>query len=176
MYKILKFDETMLSLLPHSEGAFDIVGRLIPRYDGREWSVSEELLDVPTTKTYPIDEFDPREYVDNPDKAAFIAFCDEQFAGYILIGRRWNGNAFVDGFGVDPEYRGKGIGTALMNAAVEWSKAGGYNGISLETQDDNLLACRFYLRYGFNLGGIDRRVYTHKDYLHETALYFYLSI
>ena len=51
----------------------------------------------------------------------------------------------------------------------------GLHGVSLETQDDNLAACRLYLKYGFQLGGIDRRVYdTSELYRRETALYFYL--
>ena len=61
-----------------------------------------------------------------------------------------------------------------MNAAVNWGNENGYYGISLETQDNNLLACRFYLKYGFRLGGIDRYSYDAFPNRGETALYFYL--
>jgi len=62
----------------------------------------------------------------------------------------------------------------LMDAAINWGKENGCHGISLETQDNNLLACRFYLKYGFKLGGIDRHSYDAFPNREETALYFYL--
>ena len=174
-YTIVKFDETMLPLLPHKQEPFDIIGRAVPIYNGKEWIIYEELLDKPRTKTYRDDVFDPKTYIDNPDEAAFIAVSDSKLVGSLRIGRRWNNNAFVDDLTVDKNYRGYGIGTALMNAAVEWSRENEYHGVSLETQDWNLLACRFYIKYGFKLGGIDCHVYdAFESSRHETALYFYL--
>ena len=62
-----------------------------------------------------------------------------------------------------------------MDTAAAWSRERGLHGVSLETQDWNLLACRFYLKYGFRLGGIDRFAYdADAPYRGETALYFYL--
>lgn len=60
-----------------------------------------------------------------------------------------------------------------MDAAFMWAKGKGLKGVSLETQDNNVLAIRFYLKYGFKLGGIDSMCYTDSHYLGETALYFY---
>jgi streptothricin acetyltransferase len=62
----------------------------------------------------------------------------------------------------------------LMDAAVNWGRENGLHGVSLETQDNNLFACRFYIKYGFKLGGADRRVYDAFTNREETALYFYL--
>jgi streptothricin acetyltransferase len=173
-YKIVRFDYTMLDLLPQPQEAFEIIGRLVPRYDGKEWSISEILLDTPYMKTYPDDVFDPKIYVENPNEAAYIAMLDGQRVGSIRVGRRWNKNAFIDDLLVDQTHRGRGVGTMLMNAAVQWGKENGFHGISLETQDNNLLACRFYLKYGFKLGGIDRHSYDAFQNSDETALYFYL--
>jgi streptothricin acetyltransferase len=164
----------MLSLLPRPQEPFAIIGRLVPVYDGEEWTHSEELLDTPSEKLYPDDSFDPKTYIDNPNEAAFLAMVNEKCVGSIRVCKRWNNNAFIDDLAIDNDYRGYGIGTALMDAAVAWGKEQGFNGVSLETQDNNLLACRFYLKYGFRLGGIDKYVYTAKDYRGETALYFYL--
>jgi len=173
-YEIVRFDETMFSLLPHSEEPFEIIGRLVPIYDGREWQLSEELLDVPREKTYPNDSFAPTIYIDTPDEAAFLAMFDGKCIGSLRIGRRWNKNAFVDDLAIDRIHRGHGVGTMLMDAAVNWSKENSFHGVSLETQDWNLFACRFYLKYGFKLGGIDRFVYDAFETRGETALYFYL--
>ena len=173
-YKIVRFDDTMLDLLPQPQEAFEIIGKLVPRYDGKEWSISEILLDTPYMKTYPDDVFDPKIYVENPNEAAYIAMLDGQRVGSIRVGRRWNKNAFIDDLLVDQTHRGRGVGTMLMDAAVQWGKENGFHGISLETQDNNLLACRFYLKYGFKLGGIDRHSYDAFPNSDETALYFYL--
>lgn len=173
-YTIVRFNDTILNLLPHPQEEFEIIGRLIPKYDGNEWIISEELYSKPYLKTYPNDVYDPKIYINNPNEAAFIAICDGKRVGSIRIGRRWNQNAFVDDFLVDRIHRGHGVGTMLMDAAVNWGIENGYHGISLETQDNNLLACRFYLKYGFKLGGIDRYVYNAFPNRNETALYFYI--
>ncbi len=173
-YRIVPFDKTMLHLLPHPQQPFDIIGRLVPIYDGIKWNTTEYLLDIKREKTYPDDSFDPREYINNPEQVAFLALIGDECIGSIRVCKRWNRNAFIDDLAVDREYRGLGIGCRLMNAAVQWGKDRGLCGVSLETQDWNLLACRFYLKYGFKLGGIDTKVYTNPLYRKETALYFYM--
>jgi len=171
---ILRYSGAILNLLPQPQDAFNIIGRLVPKYDGKEWSLSEILFDTPYMKTYPDDVFDPAIYIDNPNEVAFIALLDGQRIGSIRVGRRWNKNAFIDDLIVDKAHRGHGVGTKLMDAAVGWGKENGFHGISLETQDNNLLACRFYLKYGFKLGGIDSCSYDAFPNRDETALYFYL--
>jgi len=175
LYTIVRFDKSMLSLLPRSQEPFEIIGRLVPKYNGQEWKSSEELFETPSEKLYPNDSFDPMTYIDNPNEAAFLAMIDEKCVGSLRVGKRWNGNAFIDDLAIDRDHRGKGIGKRLMDAAVRWSKECSFNGLSLETQSNNLLACRFYLKYGFTLGGIDTMVYTHPLYKDDIALYFYLS-
>ena len=163
----------MLDLLPQPQEAFVIIGNLVPTYNGKEWDYSETLLDTPYMKIYPNDEFDPMVYVNNPDEAAFIAFHDGRRVGSVRVGRRWNKNAFIDDLIIDAAHRGNGVGTKLMDAAVGWGKENGYHGISLETQNNNLLACRFYLKYGFKLGGVDIYSYNAFPNREEIALYFY---
>ncbi len=175
-YNIVRFDKTMLRMLPHLQQPFDIIGRLVPTYDGTEWSITEQLLSENKAKTYPNDTYDPMEYIENEDQGAFLAILDDECVGSIRVCKRWNGNAFIDDLAIDRMHRGHGIGSMLMDAAVQWGKEKGLYGVSLETQDWNLLACRFYLKYGFRLGGIDTKVYTHRMYKGETALYFYLNL
>ena len=173
-FQIVRFDAFTRHLLPQVQEPFEVIGRLIPTYDGHAWSLREELFDTPRIKTYPNEAFDPAVYIDNPDEAAFLAMCDGKRVGSIRVGVRWNQNAFIDDLLVARAHRGCGAGTQLMDAAVAWGRGRGLQGVSLETQDTNLLACRFYMKYGFRLGGIDRMVYTAEGYREETALYFYL--
>jgi len=164
----------MLDLLPQPQEAFQVIGRLVATYDGKEWSTSEVLLDTPYMYTYPSEEYDPAEYVDSPTAAAFLAISNGMRIGSIRVSRRWNRNAFINDLMVDAAYRRHGVGRLLMDAAVRWGKENGLHGISLETQDSNLLACRFYLKYGFKLGAVDCHIYDAFQNRDESALFFYL--
>ncbi len=176
MKSIVQFSAATRPLLPHPQEPFAIIGRLIPHYDGENWAISEQIFGTPSEKTYPGDTYDPDAYLENPDQAAFLAICSGRCVGSIRTRRSWNEMAFVEDLAVDRAYRGQGLGTSLMDAAAAWAKESGLFGIYLETQDLNLLACRFYLKYGFRLGGIDRMLYAAGPSAEETALFFYLPL
>jgi GNAT superfamily N-acetyltransferase len=61
---------------------------------------------------------------------------------------------------VAPEARGKGIGSALFNAAENWARSKGCRTIKVETQNINVAACRFYRRQGAILTEVNRNAYT----------------
>lgn len=81
--------------------------------------------------------------------------------------------ASIDRLIVLESSRGKGIGTALLNKAREWALQKGMQGFTLETQDVNLLACRFYLKNGFDIGAVDTMLYSNSKYKDENAVFFY---
>ncbi|QKJ86108.1 GNAT family N-acetyltransferase [Paramixta manurensis] len=114
-------------------------------------------------------------YLDSLDGALFVAHFAEQAAGYLAISRHWNGLALVEDIAVERNQRHCGCGQALMAAGIRWAHEQGLAGLMLETQSNNVAACRFYERQGFELGGIDRCLYRG---LHsrraETALFWYL--
>jgi streptothricin acetyltransferase len=78
--------------------------------------------------------------------------------GQIVIKRNWNKYAYVEDIKVDKHYRGHGIGKKLIEQARRWVKDGGMTGIMLETQSNNVRACRFYESCGFVIGGFDSYV------------------
>jgi GNAT superfamily N-acetyltransferase len=57
--------------------------------------------------------------------------------------------AWLEDMVVRPDQRGKGLGTRLLRAAIDWAKRDGLTRITLLTDADNLLARRLYLRHGF---------------------------
>lgn len=173
---IVPLNEERLPLFPTSHTPFPVIGRLVPKYDGMHWSVSEELLGTPLEKTYPDESFDPADYIGCPDRAAFLALVGEDCVGMVRLCRNWNQNALIEDLEIKPAFRRRGIGARLMDAAADWSRRQGLRGMMLETQDWNLMACRFYLRYGFVLGGLDSLLYAHSPYHKETALFFYLAL
>lgn len=173
-YEIKKLDEVLAHFLPQKQQPFDVIGRLIPIYDGKEWKSSEKIFEQKEEKIYPNESYDSSTYINNKNEVAFLAMIDGECVGSIRVCKRWNGYAFIDDLLVDRIHRGHGVGKMLMDAALKWGRENGCNGLSLETQDNNLWACRFYLKYGFKLGGIDTMSYNASSYKGEVALYFYL--
>ena len=60
---------------------------------------------------------------------------------------------------VAPRRRGQGVGTALFERAADYARRLGCRGLKIETQNINVLACRFYAARGCRLGCIDRHGY-----------------
>lgn len=175
MYTIVRIDKARLFMLPHPQQPMDVFGRVVPAFDGKEWRVTEIQNESVASVTYPNEAFDPSEYIDNPRQAAFLVLENEACVGSVRVCKRWNGGGFIDDIAIDRAHRGHGLGMRLMNEAVRWCGENGLYGVSLETQDWNVAACRFYMKYGFTLGGIDTRVYAKPPYRGAIALYFYLE-
>ena len=78
---------------------------------------------------------------------------------------------------ISADVRHAGLGGALFARAKAWAKAQGLKGLSLETQDNNVAACRFYAAIGMELGGVNTKLYRQFDrpYSEETALFWYLE-
>jgi ribosomal protein S18 acetylase RimI-like enzyme len=112
---------------------------------------------------------------DNTEPAVFIAEVNGKPAGRIRMVSWWNQFAYVDDIVVNPEYRGAGIGRALLERGIQWARENDFPGVMLETQHDNVSACALYQSCGFVLSGFDSSVYKAiKLPRPETALYWYL--
>lgn len=138
--------------------------------------ISYTIVDVPPyIKQYEPEEVEPKTYVGSSDKTVFFAYADGQLAGQIRLWKHWNTYAYIDDIAVESDYRGRGVGYALIQRAIEWAKFKGLPGIMLETQDNNVAACRLYQRCGFELYGFDTQLYKGIDpATDEIALYWYL--
>ena len=102
------------------------------------------------------------------------AWLGERAVGHVVVSRHWNNLAYVDELAVDALARGQGVAKALLDVVRFWAVKQGLPGIMLETQNNNLPACRLYERCGFRLGGIDYLRYQAIDAAsHETALFWY---
>lgn len=126
-------------------------------------------------KRYPEEFIDVDSYVNSSERVIFFAFVDGVIGGQIRLCHYWNAYAYVEDFVVDVRFRRRGVGRALMQEAVRWAQARRLAGVMLETQQDNVAACLFYQRFGFELSGFDRRLYQGlKPGTSEVALYWYL--
>lgn len=57
--------------------------------------------------------------------------------------------------GVKKDFRGKGIGTILIEEAIKWFRMQGINFVSVRTQLKNLNSMNFYLKLNFYIKGYD---------------------
>jgi probable phosphoglycerate mutase len=60
---------------------------------------------------------------------------------------------------LDPDHRGKGLGTQLLGEAISVSRAGGKTGISLRVYHKNTPALTFYRKMGFTICGSEKGLF-----------------
>lgn len=156
------------------DSSFTVSSKLL--LNAENGTIGYTIVDVPPyTKQYRAEEFDSKFYMDDPGRAIFFAYLDEELAGEIRLRKNWNGYAYIDSIAVDSKYRNQGVGRALIKQAIGWAKTKGFPGLMLETQDNNVTACHFYESCGFELRGFDTHLYKALDpSTDEIALYWYL--
>jgi RimJ/RimL family protein N-acetyltransferase len=78
----------------------------------------------------------------------FVAVADAEILGEVSITPSWMG--FGDlGMFVAREWRGRGVGSALVEAAIEWSRERGLHKVSLGVFPHNEAAIALYRKFGF---------------------------
>jgi len=89
--------------------------------------------------------------------AIFMAFDGDNTLGGATAVSRTKGVHMLDNrddlcvlwdLRVDNNYKGMGIGTELFKMVVDWSKENGLKQIKIETQTNNVPACKFYAKQG----------------------------
>ena len=80
----------------------------------------------------------------------FVAELDGRFAGFVdMESSKDIYTAVLAGLAVKKEFRGKGIGKALLSFAIRFLKALGYRKVVLITKRDNERALALYRNAGF---------------------------
>ncbi len=176
MIRLEEMTPETLPLVNAQTPAFPVVGRVLPRLENGAWSYTWEPLPPGEMKCYPQEDY--TSYLNREDRRVFLALTEAgQCAGYLAVSTSWNGWGWVDCLYVHAPWRGQGVAKRLFSTAVDWAKEKRMLGLGLETQDNNLPACRFYARMGMKLGGANSMLYKRFGgrIAEETALYWYLS-
>lgn len=111
--------------------------------------VPRDIIYKPELQVY-IEEFGQRK-----DDYCFVAECEGKVVGAVWV-RNIKGYGCIDdvtpefAISLYPEYRGFGIGTALMERMLSHLKENGYQKTSLAVQKANY-ALRMYLKVGFQI-------------------------
>lgn len=98
-------------------------------------------------------------HLESDNSTMLIAEEEGRIVGVLgFLGRSLAEEAHVGSFGVSVAngYRGRGIGTALIEALVDWAPAHGITRIEVESWSSNPGATRLYERLGFADEGIAR--------------------
>jgi ribosomal protein S18 acetylase RimI-like enzyme len=78
----------------------------------------------------------------------FVAAAGSEILGSIDIACSSHGYGEI-GMAVAREWRGRGVGSALMVAAIEWARQRGLHKLSLSVWPHNAAAIALYRKYGF---------------------------
>jgi ribosomal protein S18 acetylase RimI-like enzyme len=62
--------------------------------------------------------------------------------------------AWLEDLVIRPDQRGKGLGTRLLRAAIDWARKEGLVRITLLADTENVNARRLYIRHGFNVSAM----------------------
>lgn len=78
---------------------------------------------------------------------------------------------------VEHSYRRRGVGQALFDMAVGWSREQKLTQLKIECQNNNVPAVRFYHKQGAVLSAVDEYAYGHESgNRRETQLIWYLNL
>jgi L-amino acid N-acyltransferase YncA len=84
-----------------------------------------------------------------------VAVAGDQVVGLLHVGAGRHGFGEI-GMAVDRDWRGRGVGSALLQAAIDWARGAGLHKLCLEVFPHNAAGIALYRRAGFTEEG--RRV------------------
>lgn len=140
------------------------------------WGVEEILFDREgvSEMCFPDEEYD---YEAMKENTVFLgAYDGERCVGLAILQEAFFRYMYLYDLKVSRVCRGRGVGRALIEKAGEVCKARGYRGVYTQGQDNNLGACRFYLKTGFRIGGLDTEVYKGTGQEGKADILFYLDV
>jgi RimJ/RimL family protein N-acetyltransferase len=83
----------------------------------------------------------------------FVAIAADEVVGMLHIERSGFGYGEI-GMMVAREWRGRGVGSALVAAAIEWGRADGLHKLTLSVFPHNEMAIGLYRKFGFVAEGL----------------------
>lgn len=152
---------------------FPLFGRLLPSYSEGVWQYRVQRLDPSqvTEMCFPEEAYD---YDAMSANSVFIgAYDGDTCVGLAILQDASFRYMYLYDLKVNAAYRGKKVASMLIEKAKALCQARGYSGIYTQGQDNNLGACLFYLHRGFEIGGLDTRVYkgTAQEGKHDILFY-----
>lgn len=171
---IVKMTQFNMKDYQNPNESFLISGRIVPTFKNNVWEYTEEIFPEPHFKQYEEEEIDIS-YLEDKEKAVFFYYVDNHCIGRIKVRSNWNRYVLIEDIAVAKDFRKNGVGTALLNKAIEWAKEKNFCGLVLETQDINVTACHFYAKNHFVIGAVDTMLYSNLSTANEAAVFWYMK-
>ena len=148
---------------------FDLWGKLAVSREAGRWTYKVERSGDVSVMCFPNEPYDA-----TADDATFLgAYDGGECVGLCVLRRGMFRYLLIDDLKVSQKARRRGVGTALVEAALGEAKRLGLVGVCAVAQDNNLSACLFYLSRSFEIGGFDDRAYRGTSQAHKADVYFY---
>ena len=173
MIEIRMIDESRAGDINVKNEPFTVFGRMIPSYINERWNYTTEIFpkDKCFEMCFPDENYD---YAAMKDEYVFVgAYESGKCVGLAILKRGWFKYMYLEDLKVNSLYRGRGIGKALTDKSFEIAKDAGLLGLYTVGQDNNLAACEFYIKCGFQIGGFDNRVYDGTSQQGKADIIFY---
>ena len=148
--------------------------------------LSEEAVDPPYVKDYDAAAGSPLTWNDRWDISnwgVFVARDGSELIGGVVVACRTPGPYVLDGrddlaalvdLRVKPDRRREGTGRRLLERAAAWARDRRCRDLKIETQNNNVPACRFYASCGCRLCGVLPGAYA--EFPEEVCLLWYLNL
>ncbi len=157
--QIVQLDEKIYKNQP-----FTVKYRTKGYYDIRRSGTTFSLEYVPfgEEKELSFDDKLLSDWLDHP--IALGAFEGETMLGFVEgFHEKWNNRCRISNIHILEGNRGRGTGSALMQAILAAARESGARMAVLETQTCNERAIAFYRKMGFEIIGFDLYAYTNQD-------------
>lgn len=130
----------------------EVIVKEVPIEEAVKVNATITEFDEPYQKNY----FEER-YGDK-EKLIIVAYLDEIPAGYIVGYNKDNDSSFYCWMaGVNPQFRRKGILTALMNYQEKWAREKGYTKIKIKTRNNRREMLFYLVKSGFYFYQVDQQ-------------------
>ena len=133
------------------------------------WRLEEVPLSEPYDKgaAYDLTPEDVEEISErggSGDSLVLVAEAEARLVGlYDLDVTDWNNTGWLWNLLVDVNWRGRGLGRELFQRGLAWARKRNLRAIFIETQTNNVPACRFYHHMGCHLVSVHDEYYTNHD-------------
>ena len=175
--KVEKINGKNYLLIP-SQMDLNKIGRIKILLDDNGWNYNIQYNNNATLKSFPTSKlYEINKFIKLKNKEGYILIENNKYIGHVILEKRFNNTLYIEDFDIDESYRNKGYAKFLMDKVIKTAKNYNVNVVSLEVQDTNVIAFKFYIRYGFEIGGYDNLFYKEVNVQkNDNAVYLYLNV
>lgn len=171
--KIELVTEDTKSALQLPNEKFHIFGELVVTKPDDKWEYQERYFDETKEKIFPEENYSFATISQNG--FAVAAFDHDSCVGLAIFEINWNKYCYLSDLKVNQQYRRSGISKDMLDFAKTISKEKNCRGLSTIAQSYNLAANKFYLKYGFEIGGLNNKNYHFTSEKGNADIYYYLD-